>query len=52
MTPIVAHVEPLMEALLAPINLKHPLLMAAHSVGWPVVKGGSQNAARRLSSEA
>lgn len=103
MSPIVAHVAPLMEALLAPLNLKHPLLMAsfglkaiqsaeglarrrfsgpraramfagvaahslvplefaatagyglgllmaAHAVGWPVVKGGSQNAADAMAS--
>ena len=103
MTPIVARVDPLMEALLAPVNLKHPwlmasfglkaiqsaeglsrrrfsgvraramfagaaahslvplefaatagyglgLIMAAHAVGWPVVKGGSQNAADAMAS--
>ena len=103
MVPLVARAEPLMESLLAPINLKHPFLMAsfglkaiqsaaglarrrfsgararamfggvaahsmvplefaatagygfgllmgAHSVGWPVVRGGSQNAANAMAS--
>ena len=103
MTPLVRNVEPLMESLLAPFNLRHPLLMApfglkalqsasglarrrftgararatfggvaahslvplefaatagygfglllgAHSVGWPVVRGGSQNAANAMAS--
>ena len=103
MVPMVARAEPLMESLLAPINLKHPLLMAsfgmkaiqsatglarrqfsgararamfggvaahslvplefaatagygcalllgAHTVGWPVVRGGSQNAANAMAS--
>jgi phytoene dehydrogenase-like protein len=103
MVPMVARAEPLMESLLAPINLKHPMLMAsfglkaiqsavglargrfkgararamfggvaahslvplefaatagygfglllgAHTVGWPVVRGGSQNAANAMVS--
>jgi phytoene dehydrogenase-like protein len=103
MAPIVARAEPLMESLLAPVNVKHPLLMAsfglkaiqsaaglarrrfsgararamfagvaahslvpleyaatagyglgllmaAHAVGWPVVRGGSQNAANAMAS--
>ena len=103
MVPIVARAEPLMESLLAPINFKHPsvmasfgikaiqsaaglarrrfsgvraramfggvaahslvpleyaatagyglgLLLGAHTVGWPVVRGGSQNAANAMAS--
>jgi phytoene dehydrogenase-like protein len=103
MTPIVFNTARLMEALLAPPNLKHPFLMAsfglkaiqsaaglarrrfsgvraramfagaaahslvplefaatagygfgltmaAHAVGWPVVRGGSQNAANAMAS--
>ena len=103
MTPIVARNEALMEALLGPIGLRHPLLMAsfglkaiqsaagfarrrfsgsraramfagaaahgavpleyaasagyglglilaAHAVGWPVVRGGSQRAADAMVS--
>ena len=103
MVPMVARAEPLMESLLAPVNLKHPwslasfrlkaiqsavalarrrfrgararamfagvaahslvplefaatagygfgLLLGAHSVGWPVVRGGSQNAANAMAS--
>jgi phytoene dehydrogenase-like protein len=103
MVPMVAHADALMESLLAPISLKHPLLMAsfgmkaiqsatslarrrfkgararamfagvaahslvplefaatagygfglllgAHGVGWPIVRGGSQNAANAMAS--
>lgn len=103
MAPIVEQSEPLMESLLAPFNMRHPLLMAkfgmkairsadglarslfqsdraralfagaaahslvplefaatagyglglimsAHAVGWPVVRGGSQRAADAMTS--